>query len=59
LVRQGRSGNAIKKLKEYPGETLADKAEAFFLKLGFTKEDVRRLRERLLEPHTLGVRCEG
>ena len=28
---------------------LADKAEAYFLKLGFTKDDVQRLRERLLE----------
>ena len=44
-----RFGDTIKKLKEYPGETLADKAEAFFLKLGFTKDDVQRLRERLLE----------
>ena len=43
-------GSAVKKLKEYPGATLADKAEAYFLKLGFTKEDVARLRERLLEP---------
>ena len=42
-------GDTIAKLKEFPGETLADKAEAFFLKLGFTKDDVRRLRERLLE----------
>jgi len=42
-------GDAIKKLKEHPGETLADKAESYFLKLGFTKEDVQRLRERLLE----------
>ena len=30
--------------------SLADKAEAYFLKLGFTKDDVSRLRERLLEP---------
>ena len=36
-------------LKEYPGATLTEKAEAFFLKLGFTKEDIARLRERLLE----------
>ena len=42
-------GSAVKCLKEYPGDTLADKAEAYFLKLGFTKEDVARLRERLLE----------
>ena len=42
-------GAAVNKLKEFPGETLADKAEAYFLKLGFTKEDVARLRERLLE----------
>ena len=42
-------GDAMKKLKEFPGETLADKAEAYFLKLGFTKDDVQRLRERLLE----------
>ena len=42
-------GNAMNKLKEFPGETLADKAEAYFLKLGFTKDDVQRLRERLLE----------
>ena len=42
-------GNAMNKLKEFPGETLADKAEAYFLKLGFTKDDVKRLRERLLE----------
>ena len=42
-------GSTIKKLKEYPGATLADKAEAYFLKLGFTKDDVSRLRERLLE----------
>ena len=42
-------GSALKKLKEYPGATLADKAEAYFLKLGFTKDDVSRLRERLLE----------
>ena len=41
-------GSALKKLKEYPGATLADKAEAYFLKLGFTKDDVSRLRERLL-----------
>ena len=42
-------GDAMKKLKEFPGETLADKAESYFLKLGFTKDDVERLRERLLE----------
>ena len=42
-------GAALNCLKEYPGETLADKAEAYFLKLGFTKDDVRLLRERLLE----------
>ena len=42
-------GDTVKKLKEYPGETLADKAESFFLKLGFTKDDVQRLRDRLLE----------
>ena len=42
-------GATVKCLKEFPGETLAAKAEAYFLKLGFTKEDVRRLRERLLE----------
>ena len=42
-------GDAMKKLKEFPGETLADKAESYFLKLGFTKDDVQRLRERLLE----------
>jgi len=42
-------GDAMKKLKEFSGETLADKAEAYFLKLGFTKDDVKRLRERLLE----------
>ncbi len=42
-------GDAMKKLKEFPGETLADKAESYFLKLGFTKDDVKRLRERLLE----------
>jgi protein-tyrosine phosphatase len=42
-------GTTMKHLKEYPGETLAEKAEAYFLKLGFTREDVRRLRERLLE----------
>ena len=42
-------GSALKKLKEYPGATLANKAEAYFLKLGFTKDDVSRLRERLLE----------
>ena len=42
-------GDTMKKLKELPGETLADKAESYFLKLGFTKDDVKRLRERLLE----------
>ena len=42
-------GATVKCLKEYPGETLAEKAEAYFLKLGFTREDIRRLRERLLE----------
>ena len=42
-------GDALKKLKDFPGETLADKAESYFLKLGFTKDDVKRLRERLLE----------
>ena len=42
-------GDAMKKLKDFPGETLADKAESYFLKLGFTKDDVKRLRERLLE----------
>ena len=44
-----RFGDTIAKLKEFPGNTLADKAEAYFLKLGFTKDDVRRLRKRLLE----------
>ena len=44
-----RFGDTIAKLKEFPGDTLADKAEAYFLKLGFTKDDVRRLRKRLLE----------
>ena len=43
-------GAAMDHLKGYPGDTLADKAEAYFLKLGFTKDDVSRLRERLLEP---------
>ena len=42
-------GSALDCLKKRPGETLAEKAEAFLLELGFTKEDVHRLRERLLE----------
>ena len=42
-------GEAIGCLKKYPGATLAEKAEAFFIKLGFTKDDIHRLRERLLE----------
>lgn len=42
-------GATVKCLKEYPGDTIADKAEAYFLKLGFTRDDVARLRERLLE----------
>ena len=42
-------GSALDCLKERPGETLAEKAEAFFVEMGFTKEDVRSLRERLLE----------
>ena len=45
-----RFGSALKKLKECPGAPLADKAEAYFLKIGFTKDDVSCLRERLLEP---------
>ena len=48
-IHKKRFGDAMKKLKEFPGETLADKAEAYFLKLGSTKDDVQRLRERLLE----------
>ena len=48
-LHKQRFGDAIKCLKEYPGDTLADKAEAYFLKLGFTKDDVQRLRDRLLE----------
>jgi len=43
-------GATMKCLKKYPGETLSEKAEAYFLKLGFTKDDVSRLRKRLLEP---------
>ena len=42
-------GEAIGCLKKYPGATLAEKAEAFFVKIGFTKDDVYCLRERLLE----------
>ena len=42
-------GKTVQLLKEYPGATLAEKAEAYFLKLGFTKEDIARLRARLLE----------
>ena len=42
-------GSALDCLKKKPGETLAEKAEAFFVEIGFTKEDVRSLRERLLE----------
>ena len=42
-------GKTVQLLKEYPGATLAEKAEAYFLKIGFSKEDVSRLRERLLE----------
>ena len=42
-------GKTVQLLKGYPGATLAEKAEAYFLKLGFTKEDISRLRARLLE----------
>ena len=42
-------GKTVQLLKGYPGATLAEKAEAYFLKLGFTKEDIARLRARLLE----------
>lgn len=48
-LHKKRFGDTVGKLKEFPGETLADKAESFFLKLGFTKDDVQRLRDRLLE----------
>ena len=41
-------GNALDCLKKLPGETLAEKTEAFFIEMGFTQEDVRSLRERLL-----------
>jgi len=44
-----RFGSALDCLKKLPGETLAEKAEAFFVEIGFTKDDVRSLRERLLE----------
>lgn len=42
-------GEAIGCLKKYPGAALAEKAEAFFVEIGFTKDDVYCLRERLLE----------
>ena len=42
-------GDALDCLKRFQGATLAEKAEAFFQKLGFSKEDIHRLRERLLE----------
>jgi len=42
-------GSALDCLKTLPGETLADKAEAYFLGLGFSKEDISRFRERMLE----------
>lgn len=39
-----------KTLQAMPGATLADKAEGWFIALGFTKQEVEWLREFLLEP---------
>lgn len=41
-------GDTVKLLKGYPGNTLAEKAEAYFLKLGFTTKDIQHLRKILL-----------
>jgi len=40
---------AVAKLKEFPGDTLADKAAAFFRTLGFSDADIEFLRNHLLE----------
>ena len=39
----------MERLKRYPGTTLAEKAEAWFVQIGFSADDIAALRDRLLE----------
>ena len=42
--------NTLSKLKEFPGDSLADKAASFFRTIGYSDEDISFVRELLLEP---------
>ena len=42
--------NTLSKLKEFPGDSLADKAASFFRMIGYSDEDISFVRELLLEP---------
>ena len=63
LFRQGRLKDAgvdkrhyawltslVERVRELPGETIAQKINGYYLSLGFTQEQLDELRERLLEP---------
>ena len=40
----------VERVRELPGETIAQKINGYYLSLGFTQEQLDELRERLLEP---------
>ena len=42
--------SAVARLKEFPGDTLAEKAAAFFRTIGYSDKDIAFLRNHLLEP---------
>ena len=42
--------SAVARLKEFPGDTLDEKAAAFFRTIGYSDEDIAFLRNHLLEP---------
>ena len=46
---RGKIEEVAKFLRKHPGETLAQKAEAYFKNLGFTQRDIDSLRDFLLE----------
>lgn len=50
FIHETRFKKLVSGFDRWPGETLHERVEAYFLGLGFTADDLARLRELLLEP---------
>ncbi len=56
LNHADRFDHLVEAFMDFPGATINDKVEAYVLDLGFTREEIGRFRELMLEPYPAAIR---